>query len=137
MKIFVADDDSVYGATVAHLLERSGHRAIVVDNGEEAWRLMKGAEAPMVAILDWKMPGMTGVEICRKIRARDEFQPYIIMLTAHDEKDLMVAGFMAGADDYMVKPVDTDELCARIRVGVRMVDMQAQYADRAKQAEAR
>jgi PAS domain S-box-containing protein len=137
MKILVADDDSVYGATVAHLLERAGHRAIVVDNGEEAWRLMKGREAPMVAILDWKMPGMTGVEICRKIRARDEFQPYIIMLTAHSEKDLMVAGFMAGADDYMVKPVDTDELCARVRVGVRMVDMQAQYVDRAKQAEAR
>jgi PAS domain S-box-containing protein len=137
MKILVADDDSVYSATVAHLLERAGHRAIVVDNGEEAWRLMKGAEAPMVAILDWKVPGMTGVEICRKIRARDEFQPYIIMLTAHDEKDLMVAGFMAGADDYMVKPVDTDELCARVRVGVRMVDMQAQYVDRAKQAEAR
>ncbi|MFT5128305.1 MAG: PAS domain S-box-containing protein [Rhodothermales bacterium] len=137
MKILVADDDSVYGATVAHLLERAGHRAIVVDNGEEAWRLMKGVEAPMVAILDWKMPGMTGVEICRKIRAREEFQPYLIMLTAHAEKDLMVAGFMAGADDYMVKPVDADELCARVRVGVRMVDMQAQYVDRAKQAEAR
>jgi len=96
---------------------------------------LRKKDAPTLAILDWMMPGMDGLEICRRIREVDRLL-YIIMLTARGSKEDLVAGLGAGADDYLVKPFDKDELRARILVGRRVMGLQASLADRVKELEA-
>lgn len=126
MKILIADDDVTSRLVLTGVLKRHGHEVVATVDGAEAWETMQGPDAPKLAILDWMMPGLAGVDVCRRVRTLQSDQPpYIIILTSKDEKADIVAGLDAGADDYLAKPFDPGELRARVEVGRRMTELQA------------
>ncbi len=130
MKILVAEDDLTSCTILAAILGKWGYEPIAVNNGTDAWEIMQKSDAPSLAILDWEMPGMDGLAVCRKIRERPVSNPpYIIILTARGEKTDIVKGLDAGANDYISKPYDNEELQARIRVGQRMMELQTELLD--------
>jgi len=125
MKILIADDDDVLRHILQATLTKWGYEVTASRNGLEAWEILHGNDAPRLAILDWIMPGMDGIEICRRIRSRpSEPYIYIVLLTAKVRKEDAVAGLDAGADDYLSKPFDPAELQARLRAGRRILDLQ-------------
>jgi CheY-like chemotaxis protein len=98
--------------------------------------LLQAPDGPAIAVLDWMMPGRDGPDICRSIRAAgNRRQPYLILLTSRAKLPDVVAGLKAGADDYLTKPVDRDELEARLSVATRMVQLQQRLADRVAELE--
>lgn len=103
-------------------------------DGSEAMTALRVKDAPKLAILDWMMPGMDGLEICRRLREADRVV-YVILLTAKGGKESLVEGLNAGADDYLVKPFDKDELHARILVGLRVLALQAALSERIAELE--
>jgi sigma-B regulation protein RsbU (phosphoserine phosphatase) len=136
MKILIAEDDPVSRRVLQASLERWHHEVIVAADGEEAWRCLQAEGAPSLAILDWMMPGIDGLEICRRLRRRAVGSPfYLILLTARGQKQDLVDGFKAGADDYITKPFDPEELRVRLQAGVRIVDLQAQLSLRVRELE--
>ena len=132
MRILIADDDTTSRAMLAALLQKVGHEVLVTTNGVEAWEAMQQPGAPELAILDWMMPGMDGMEVVRRIhRMRSPKPPYLIMLTAKSDKADIVAALDGGVNDHLVKPFDAGELRARVAVGQRMIEMQeAMYIER-------
>jgi CheY-like chemotaxis protein len=115
-------------------LKNWGYDVIVTSNGREAWESLQQEDPPNLAILDWMMPGLDGVQVCRKVReAPPRKRIYIILLTAKGEKDDIVAGLEAGADDYVAKPFDRAELRARVNVGVRIVELQRSLSQNVKE----
>ena len=125
MRILIAEDDVVTGARLRGLLGSWQYDVLHVSNGSDALRVLESAEPPALAILDWVMPELTGVEICRRVRERQIAVPtYILLLTLKDASVDIVAGLDAGADDYLSKPFDPAELRARLRAGERIVDLQ-------------
>lgn len=127
MKILIADDDDVLRHVLQATLSKWGYEVVIARNGLEAWRILQAEDAPKLAILDWIMPGMDGIEVCREIRKRvHEPYIYLILLTAKDRKKDVVAGMDSGADDYLAKPFDPDELKVRLRAGMRILDLQAE-----------
>ena len=125
MKILIAEDNLMSRNLMNALLTKSGHEVVAAVNGAEAWEIMQRPDAPRLAILDWIMPIMEGIEVCRRIRSlKTDQPPYIIMLTTMAEKSDIVAGLEAGADDFLIKPCDIGELRARIGVGRRVSEMQ-------------
>ena len=127
MKILVADDSKTMTVLLRATLAKLGHEVWVADDGEAAWRLLQEPDAPKLAILDWMMPGMSGVEVCRKVRQRtDAPYVYILLLTAMDQLDDLVEGIEAGADAYITKPFNLKELQARLRAGQRILDLQSE-----------
>lgn len=129
-RILIADD-SAFSRRVAQLvLEQLGLEAVIARNGEEAWRLLEQADAPRMAVLDWMMPGCDGIEVVRRVRAQKE-RPYtyLILLTARSEREDLLEGLKAGADDYVRKPLDADELQAKILIGQRILDVQRRLAE--------
>jgi len=126
MRILIAEDGLTSRTVLTAVLKKYGHEVEVTVNGAEAWKAMQQPDAPSLAILDWMMPEMDGLEVCRHIRARETDQPpYLIMLTTKAEKLDIVTGLEAGADDYLAKPYDPGELHARIEVGRRILELQA------------
>ena len=120
MRILIADDDRVTTTMLGRRLEDWGFEVVVAHDGAAAWASIVGAEPPALAIVDWMMPVLDGVELCRRIRAASLRSPvYVILLTARTSRQDLVAGLEAGADDYLTKPFDPDELRARIHVGQR------------------
>jgi sigma-B regulation protein RsbU (phosphoserine phosphatase) len=120
VRILIADDDRATTTMLGRTLEHWGFEAIVVHDGTAAWTRIAGDDPPEMAILDWMMPGLDGIELCRRIRASSQRSTlYVILLTARDSTQDLVAGLEAGADDYLTKPFDPDELRARIHVGRR------------------
>jgi DNA-binding response OmpR family regulator len=129
MRILIAEDDFTSRTALMEVLKKQGHEVIAAVNGHEACMLLQHPEAPMLAILDWMMPEVDGLEVVRRLRARQAERPlYLIMLTAKGGKADVIAGLEAGANDYLTKPVDAGELRARIEVGQRMVAMQEALA---------
>ena len=125
MKILIAEDDFTSRMMLDGVLTKWGFTTVVTTNGQEAWEAIQRADAPAIAILDWQMPIMNGLEICRKLRQIEQpTPPYLILLTARGDKKDIVKGLDAGANDYIPKPYDNEELLARIRVGQRMVQLQ-------------
>jgi CheY-like chemotaxis protein len=97
---------------------------------------MQQPDAPSLGIFDWQMPGMSGVELCQQVRSREESRhAYLLLLTSKNSKEDIVTGLEAGADDYLAKPFDRDELRARLHVGVRILQLQSELADRVRQLE--
>ncbi|MBN1141231.1 MAG: diguanylate cyclase [Deltaproteobacteria bacterium] len=125
MKILVAEDDLTTRSVLKAVLTKWGYDVEAVEDGAEAWACLLREDAPKLAILDWMMPGMDGVEICRGLRAKDDpLPPYIILLTGRGKREDIVEGLHSGANDYILKPFDNEELRARLLVGGRMVELQ-------------
>ncbi|HXD16255.1 MAG TPA: response regulator transcription factor [Vicinamibacterales bacterium] len=130
MRILVADDDRSGAAILAAWLERRGLDPRVVNDGADALRIIQSEERLGMAILDWEMPGVDGPALCRAIRQRPErASMYVVLLTARDARADIVAGLDAGADDYLTKPFDPEELRARVDVGIRVVSLQDKLAE--------
>jgi len=131
MNILIAEDDHISRHILESLLKKWDYDIISTCDGNEAWEKMKAADAPKLAILDWMMPGMDGIDICRLIREKDDSNPtYVILLTAKQSKEDIVVGLEAGANDYIVKPFDKNELRARVEVGRKVVELQTALANR-------
>ncbi len=126
MKILVAEDNAFSRTLLKKTLVKAGYDAVVAENGDAAWELLQQDDTPMLALIDWMMPGLSGVELCRKIRGLETPIPiYVILLTAKTDKEDVLEGFAAGADDFIKKPFDSGELLARLQVGRRLVEHQA------------
>ena len=129
MRILIAEDDFSSRIALAGVLKKSGYEVMEVVNGAAAWDALQQPEAPRLVILDWMMPEMDGLEVLRRVRALNTDRlSYIILLTAKDEKADLVTGLDAGANDYLVKPFNVGELCARVEVGRRLIEMQDSLA---------
>jgi len=125
MRALIADDDPTALLLLASVLEGWGYQVVTARDGIEAWDLLRRGDAPPLAILDWMMPGLDGVEVCRKVRqASAAPYVYLIMLTAKTGRQDIVRGMEAGADDYVAKPFDEHELEVRLRAGRRIVELQ-------------
>ncbi|MGA7143332.1 MAG: response regulator [Desulfobacterales bacterium] len=133
MKILIAEDNPTSRRILEAILVKWNYEVISARDGNEAWEKLQGNDPPRLMILDWMMPGKNGVELCRELRSRDNVAPmYIVLLTARDDKNDIVEGLSAGADDYIAKPFNKDELRARIDVGRRMVELQDALIEREK-----
>jgi DNA-binding response OmpR family regulator len=138
LRILVAEDDPVSEQLLSAFLRKWEHEPVVCRTGPEAWEALQRPDAPRMAILDWMMPELEGPEIVRRLRGREADTPeptYVILLTALDGAADVVAGFEAGADDYVTKPFNKDELRARVQVGVRMLDLRRHLAERVRELE--
>jgi DNA-binding response OmpR family regulator len=131
MKILIAEDDATSRMILKSVLSTWGYGVVETQDGDEAWQLLQKEDSPRLIIVDWVMPGMTGETICRKLRETRPLTPaYIIILTSKTDKEDIVAGLEAGANDYIRKPFDRSELRARIRVGERVLELESALADR-------
>jgi diguanylate cyclase (GGDEF)-like protein len=125
MRVLAAEDNPVFQSMLRTMLTKWGYEAVIARNGTEAWRVIESEDAPRLAVLDWMMPGMDGVEICRRIRsANREPYIYILLLTARTESQDLIEGMDAGADDYLTKPFNAHELRVRLHAGRRILDLQ-------------
>jgi CheY-like chemotaxis protein len=137
MKILIAEDDPVSSRILTASLLKWGHEVVSTANGSEAWEQLQLPDSPLLVILDWMMPGMDGLEVCRNVRQCQRIiSPYIILLTANHGVEQLVMGMEAGADDYLTKPYNRDELRVRINVGARIVELQTRLAERVQELEA-
>ncbi len=134
--VLVAEDDTISRRTVVSALARGGNQVVEAKDGLEAWDMLQDPNAPRLAILDWMMPGLDGLRLCRDLkRANDGKTRYLILVTSKAERQDVVKGLEAGADDYMIKPFDAEELRARVRVGFRVLDLQEKLAHRVDELE--
>jgi two-component system, cell cycle response regulator len=125
LHVLVAEDDPIFRHLLESWLQNWSYRVTTVENGTDAWEVLSQPKAPDLLILDWMMPGIDGPELCRRLRARQcEQYQYVLLLTGKDDKQDIVSGLNAGADDYLTKPFDIDELRARLRAGKRILSLQ-------------
>jgi phosphoserine phosphatase RsbU/P len=130
MRILIAEDDFTSRTVLTSVLKREGYEVTATVNGAAAWQVLQQPDAPELAILDWMMPEINGLELVRRVRAiPTDRPPYLVMLSTKGDKDDVIAGLEAGANDYLAKPFHVGELRVRIGVGRRLVEMQAALAD--------
>jgi sigma-B regulation protein RsbU (phosphoserine phosphatase) len=135
-RVLIAEDDAVSRRALEATLAAWGYPVVVTVSGTEAWAVLGADGSPALAVLDWMMPGLDGVEVCRRIRAAGRAEPpYVLMLTAKDRPEDAAAALEAGADDYLVKPFNRVELRARLRVGERTLALQRGLAERVRALE--
>jgi phosphoserine phosphatase RsbU/P len=136
MKALIADDDRIVTAKLSRALANWHFDVSLAHDGESAWGVIQ-TQAPRLAIVDWMMPALDGLGLCRRIRQDPTTaHMYLILLTSRDSRADVVAGLDSGADDYLVKPFDPEELRARLHVGVRVLALQERLADRVVELEA-
>jgi len=125
MKVLLVDNSNDR-QLISECLQQSGFDFSVVENATDAWQLFQAPDSPALILIDWVLPGIEGIELCRKVRTLESSGKYvyIVMLTAKDRKQNLLSAIEAGADDYLAKPVDASELKARILVGKRILDLQ-------------
>jgi len=132
VRVLVAEDDAISRLRLQKRLADWGYEVTAVDDGERAWAALQVDDPPQLAILDWMMPKLDGPEICRRLRSLDTAQyTYVILLTGKNSKEDIVSGLEAGADDYVTKPFDAQELEVRLRIGRRIIAMQQELRFRA------
>jgi len=137
LRILIAEDDSVSRRILQLNLQKWGHELVVTTNGIDAYEALQAENAPRLAILDWMMPGLSGIEVCRLVRQLSATNNvYIILLTALSRSENIVEGLEAGADDYLTKPFDAGELKVRLQTGARIVQLQSNLAERVRELEA-
>src|SRR5208283_129226 len=126
MQALVVDDSAVYRKLIGDYLRSWGFGVTLAVNGTEAWRILEQPDSPKLALLDWVLPDLDGIELCKRIRKADPSRPYVyvILLTSNEGRQNMLEAMHAGADDYLVKPFDEMELKARLLVGKRILDLQ-------------
>lgn len=131
MKILIADDDEVSCLALESMLARRGYEVVSASNGSDAWDILQKPEPPQLAVLDWMMPGLDGLELCQRVRrAGWSRYVYLILLTSRDSREDRLAGLRAGADDFLTKPLDPAELAVRLEVAVRILAVQEELAER-------
>ncbi len=136
MRVLIADDDVVLRHSLKVHLDRWSYQVEECADGRQAWKAMQGPSAPAMAIIDWNMPGMDGPTICQELREMPALAAmYVILLTSNKEQKDVVAGLESGADDYIVKPFDWNELRARLRIGARIVGLQQTLAARVSELQ--
>jgi DNA-binding response OmpR family regulator len=136
VRLLIADDDAASRRRLEYIFTKEGYQVLLVANGASALLSMQNDNTPWLAILDIMMPGMSGIEICQRIRSINySIPPYIIILTVKGSRQDIIRGLEAGADDYLTKPFDTEELKSRVRVGVRMLDLHLKLFNRVKDLE--
>ena len=127
MRILIADDSIVSRHLLDATLRKWGYEVVVACDGIEAWNYLQAEDAPKLAILDWVMPGLTGLEVCRRVREKahnKDIYTYILLLTSKSLREDLIEGMESGADDYITKPFDQHELKVRLRAGTRIIDLQ-------------
>lgn len=136
MRVLIAEDEPVSRRLLETALRKWGYEVIVTCNGTEAFKALQQKDSPKLAVIDWMMPEMDGITVCQKARERKSAQPtYMILLTALEKKEDIVRGLEAGADDYVTKPFNHQELHARLKVGIRIIELQESLALRVTELE--
>jgi sigma-B regulation protein RsbU (phosphoserine phosphatase) len=136
MQVLIAEDDRITGEILARTLKRWNYESTIVADGEQAWERLRDATEPTLAILDWMMPKMDGPDVCRRVRADLSLaNMYLLLVTARESRADVVAGLDAGADDYIIKPFDPEELRARVAVGIRVLALQQKLAERVEELQ--
>jgi DNA-binding response OmpR family regulator len=135
MRILIAEDDIVTSRILEQLNQSWGHETVLVKDGPTALSTLGSANGPQLALLDWMMPGLDGPDVCRQVRELGGHH-YLILLTSKTHRADIVAGLDAGADDYLVKPFDPEELRARVNAGTRILDLQHRLASKVAELEA-
>src|SRR4051794_32874940 len=136
MHVLIADDDPISRRLVSRHLRNWGYEPILAGDGGEAWELILTSDRAMLAILDWSMPRLDGAQVCQRVRSLPAGRLiHAILLTSRNERGDVIAGLKAGADDYLTKPFDPEELYARIQTGVRILTLQQSLADRVRDLE--
>src|SRR5437879_972472 len=131
MQILIAEDDPVCSLALRGALAKWGYEVHTTTNGKAALQILQRENSPRLAILDWMMPEMDGLEVCRHARGMNQpIAPYLILLTTMTNKEDVVAGLHAGADDFLTKPFVREELHARLKVGFRTIELQKTLAQR-------
>ena len=137
MHVLIAEDDRVTGEILARTLERWGYTTTLVSDGAQAWERLRGTTDPTLVILDWMMPEMDGPDGGRRVRQELPLaNMYLLLVTARESRGDVVAGLDAGADDYIIKPFDPEELRARVAVGVRVLGLQQKLAEQVAELQA-
>lgn len=137
MRILLVEDDPVARRQMQAALERGDHEVLVASDGDEAWRLLQTADAPRLVVLDWDLPGLDGVAIIDRVRAvPGHSYTYLVLVTGKGLREDVLAGLDAGADDYLIKPIDTAVLRARVRAGGRILRLEAALVARIAELEA-
>jgi sigma-B regulation protein RsbU (phosphoserine phosphatase) len=136
MRILIAEDVAVCRLLLREALTTRDYEVVVTTDGDQAWAELQKPDAPQLAILDWEMPGLSGPEVCRKVRAQPaDLSPYLVLLTGRDKAEDVALGLQSGANDYLTKPFHVAELAARLAVAVRTLDLQRSLATRVKELE--
>ncbi len=136
MHVLIAEDDRVTGEILARTLQRWNYTTTLVSDGAQAWERLRVATDPTLAVLDWMMPEMDGPDVCRRVRQELPLaNMYLLLVTARESRGDMVAGLDAGADDYIIKPFDPEELRARVAVGTRVLGLQQKLAERVEELQ--
>lgn len=136
MRILVAEDQAVSRHILVANLSKWGYDVTAVEDGTRAWEALQAEEGPQLVVLDWLMPGMDGIEICQQIRSRPQTRPiYLILLTARRGQEDKIHGLQSGADDYITKPFNREELRARVQIGIRVLELQGALAQRVRELE--
>jgi two-component system cell cycle response regulator len=124
-RVLIAEDDPIFRRVLQSWLQKWNYSVTALENGLDAWQLLQQDDCPPMAILDWVMPGLDGIDVCRRIRSHQQgAYKYVLLLTSKESKEDVVAGLEAGADDYLTKPFDVNELRARVRAGKRILELQ-------------
>jgi diguanylate cyclase (GGDEF)-like protein len=128
MRILIADDSIVSRHLLDATLRRWSYEVVVACDGTEAWNALQAENPPRLAILDWVMPGLTGPEVCKRVREhtrnKEQDYTYIVLLSSKSQREDLIEGMESGADDYLTKPFDQHELKVRLRAGIRIIDLQ-------------
>jgi sigma-B regulation protein RsbU (phosphoserine phosphatase) len=124
MNVLIADDHETNRRLLRALLTADGYKVVEAANGLEALKIIQESTVPIVGLIDWEMPGMEGIEVCRQARAMETQPIFLILVTVRDTKQDIVAGLLGGANDYITKPFDRTELMARVKIGTQMVELQ-------------
>jgi len=126
MKILVVDDDIMIRHLTVRILGGAHFEVVTATSGEDAWKILQGENPPTLVVLDWMMPGLNGIDLCRKLRSRNTSQyTYVLLLTSRALKCDLIAALQAGADDYIIKPLNRDEFVARVQIGERALAREA------------
>jgi sigma-B regulation protein RsbU (phosphoserine phosphatase) len=137
VRALIADDDRGTALILKRALERMDLEVVVAHDGSDAWEILERDPGIVLTVLDWMMPGVDGPELCRRIRLNESHaHMYVILLTSRDASADLVAGLDAGADDYLIKPFESEELRARVQVGLRVHRLQERLAERVDELEA-
>lgn len=137
MRLLIAEDDAVSRRMLELTLKSWGYEVIITENGDDALTVLEDKKAPLLALLDVMMPGINGLEVCRRVRRTvRQVPPFIILLTAMDAKEDVVGGIEAGANDYLTKPFNREELRVRLHAGLKTVELQQLLVDRISELEA-